>query len=174
MKGAPEKMHKLSVPDSLPANYFEELNTLAIKGYRILSLAYKDLKSFDQCMQITREQAESEVIFVGFLILENQLKKDSKDVVGRLRQGGLGVKIISGDQLLTTINTARQAGIMNKAKRVIVCDINSDTNANVNNYKIEIIDGEVKNNHNESLTFNSEVISKEIDLEIGIDMTYNK
>jgi magnesium-transporting ATPase (P-type) len=49
-----------------------------MRGLRVLGLASKELKSYEQ---ITRADAERDMEFLGFLVLENKLKNDTKGVI---------------------------------------------------------------------------------------------
>jgi cation-transporting P-type ATPase 13A2 len=53
--------------------------------------------------------------------MENKLKEDTKNCIERLKEGNIDCKIISGDNILTTMHAALESGIMEKEKaRVIV------------------------------------------------------
>ena len=79
-----------------------------MRGFRVVACAYKEIQDIGYTMNLTREEIEYEVEFVGFLILENPLKDDSIEVATRLKKSNLDLKIISGDNPLTTIQCARQ------------------------------------------------------------------
>lgn len=49
----------------------------------------------------TREQAECELIFCGFLVAECPLKPDTKSVIQELIHSSHEVKMITGDNALT-------------------------------------------------------------------------
>ena len=82
--------------------------SLTMRGFRVVACAYKEIQDIGYTMNLTREEIEYEVEFVGFLILENPLKDDSIEVATRLKKSNLDLKIISGDNPLTTIQCARQ------------------------------------------------------------------
>ena len=121
-KGSPEKIKELCIKNSLPEDYDSIFENLSKKGHRILSLAYKEIDS----LEITREMAESNLNFAGFLIFENKLKDDTKDVIGRLKEAEIKIKVISGDNVLTTIQSARNAGIIKPFLETILIEIQKD------------------------------------------------
>ena len=121
-KGSPEKIKELCNETSLPENYDSILENLSKKGYRILSLAYKETNS----NYLKREEAESNLIFAGFLIFENKLKDDTKEVIEKLKNADINIKVLSGDNVLTTIQTARNAGIISPILETILIDIKRD------------------------------------------------
>ncbi|KRW98967.1 P-type ATPase, cytoplasmic domain N [Pseudocohnilembus persalinus] len=107
-KGSPEKIISISNQKSVPQNFDKILNELSLKGFRIIGMGYKKIDNQlgkDEIECLEREQAEKELEFLGLLILENQLKSDSKEQFDRLNQSDLKLKIISGDNSLTVINT---------------------------------------------------------------------
>ena len=58
--------------------------------------------------------------------MENKLKSDTKDVINNLYDSGLDLKIISGDNPLTTVQCARECGIL-KNKPVLLIDYDDKT-----------------------------------------------
>jgi cation-transporting ATPase 13A3/4/5 len=63
--------------------------------------------------------------FIGFLYFENKLKSDTPEVIQKLRKANLLLKVISGDNPLTTIECARKAGIIKQEdnnKPIVVFD----------------------------------------------------
>jgi cation-transporting ATPase 13A1 len=95
-KGAPEVVEKFL--KNVPAGYRENYIEYVKNGARVLVLAFKDLKmQADQASKITREEAESDLTFCGFIVSECPLKEDTKAVIEELVQSGHEVKMITGD-----------------------------------------------------------------------------
>jgi cation-transporting ATPase 13A1 len=107
-KGAPEVVEKLlkEVPDGYTENYINHTKN----GARVLVLAYKDIKSRQELelLKITRDEAESDLTFCGFLISECPLKEDTQAVVEELVSSQHEVKMITGDNQLTAAYVAHQ------------------------------------------------------------------
>jgi manganese-transporting P-type ATPase len=94
-KGAPEVVEKFL--KSVPAGYRENYIEYVKNGARVLVLAFKDLRmTADQASKITREEAESDLTFCGFLVSECPLKEDTKAVIEELVESGHEVKMITG------------------------------------------------------------------------------
>lgn len=81
--GAPEFIRKLCYGKTLPSNYLERLESLSKEGYRILAMGRKLFPGWKphKVMAMSREQLESDLEFVGFIIFKNNLKPESKQVI---------------------------------------------------------------------------------------------
>ena len=79
------------------------------KGFRTLGVAYKNLGSDSR---LTKEQ-ESGMIFSGFLILFDPPKPNILDTITRLKNLGVSLKIITGDNHLVAANISQQMGLKN-------------------------------------------------------------
>ena len=108
VKGAPERLEPLCDPKSLPPNFSLQLATLANSGHRVVALAGKNLQAnFLKVQKITREEAEKELTFLGFLVMQNTLKPESAGVIRELRAASLRCLMVTGDNLLTAVSVAR-------------------------------------------------------------------
>jgi len=67
-------MATIMKPDSIPKNYPEMLRQYASSGFRVLAIAHKTI-SDSNMKTISRADAESQLIFDGFEVFENKLKK---------------------------------------------------------------------------------------------------
>ena len=123
-KGSPEKLKELCIPETIPSNFNETLNKYAIKGFRILALAFKTIKmSYVQSQQLTREKAESHMIFLGLLIVQNKLKAETKPTLNILEKAGLKMVMATGDNILTAISVSRECELIKKNSKVYSCEI---------------------------------------------------
>ncbi|WP_455278366.1 magnesium-translocating P-type ATPase [[Eubacterium] cellulosolvens] len=82
---------------------FEDLSG---KGFRVIGIAYKKL---DPNIKITRDK-ESNMIFLGFLVLFDPIKQRITDTIKDLKHLGVHLKIITGDNRLIAGNVGRQIG----------------------------------------------------------------
>jgi cation-transporting ATPase 13A1 len=95
-KGAPEIVEKYlgKVPDGYKEHYINFVKN----GARVLAMAYKDLKAqANEAEKMTREEAEKDLVFCGFIISECPLKEDTKAVIEELVQSAHEVRMITGD-----------------------------------------------------------------------------
>jgi cation-transporting ATPase 13A2 len=62
------------------------------------------------------------LIFLGLLVLENKLKEDSAENILVLKNACINCKIISGDNVLTTVKCAKDANVLNLNDNILVCN----------------------------------------------------
>jgi cation-transporting ATPase 13A3/4/5 len=110
VKGAPESIRDICIPESLPSDYDELLNYYTHKGYRVIACAtrYERKLSWMKVQKLTRTEAESNLEFAGFIIFENKLKSTTTDVITELNQAGIRNAMCTGDNILTAISVARE------------------------------------------------------------------
>lgn len=103
-KGAPEKIHSLCQPKTIPKDFYEALYRYTSRGYRVIALAHKKLSSKIKWMEIERmkrHEIETDLIFDGFLILLNCLKPETTHVIEDLHAAQLRTVMITGDNIMT-------------------------------------------------------------------------
>uniref|UniRef100_A0A5S6PZ97 Cation-transporting ATPase n=1 Tax=Trichuris muris TaxID=70415 RepID=A0A5S6PZ97_TRIMR len=107
-KGAPEVLKSRFV--NPPENYDEVYESMTLEGARVLALGYKHLghRSHQALREMTREEAENGLDFVGFVIISCPLKPDSKAIVETIQYSGHKVCMITGDNPLTACHVAKE------------------------------------------------------------------
>ena len=80
---------------------------LSNEGLRTLGVAYRTMDS----VATINKMAETEMVFLGFLVLRDPPKADIAQTVRQLRSLGVGLKMITGDNRLVAANVARQVGL---------------------------------------------------------------
>jgi Mg2+-importing ATPase len=86
--------------------HFEQLST---KGYRILGVAYKDMRAEPRI----NKSDEADMTFLGFLVLYDPPKADVAKVLSQLKNHGVSFKIITGDSHIVAMNVSQQIGLEN-------------------------------------------------------------
>ena len=107
-KGAPEVLKNFM--KDVPAD-FEQIYLDYVKnGGRVLALGYKYVPkmSMPDMLAYTREEAERDLIFAGFIIAECPLKPDTGDVIQELKDSSHEVKMITGDNAMTAAFIGQQ------------------------------------------------------------------
>ncbi|XP_065220053.1 polyamine-transporting ATPase 13A3-like isoform X2 [Planococcus citri] len=121
-KGAPESICNLCVPESVPADFHAVLKNYTRKGYRVIATAFRPLPSsvnYTKMQRLSREEVESELVFLGLIVLENKLKPETTPVISKLKDANLRLVIVTGDNLLTAVSVARDCGIILPEQDVI-------------------------------------------------------
>ncbi len=91
----------------------------------MIALATKELKGFDssKLLNVKREEIENNLVFLGFLIMENKLKPESTEVLQDLQLCEVKCVMATGDNVLTAVSVARQCNIINSENEVWIGDI---------------------------------------------------
>lgn len=97
-KGAPETIKTLSKTSTVPENFTSRLEDYTSQGYRVIAMATKILGelSLEEVNEMNREQVETELNFIGLIILENKLKPQTSGVICTLKNAHLKVVMITG------------------------------------------------------------------------------
>ncbi len=77
------------------------------QGYRTLGLAYKRLVNRDDLDKAD----ECEMCFLGFLVFFDPPKADSSETIAQLKELGVTLKIITGDNRLVAATVSKQLGL---------------------------------------------------------------
>ena len=133
IKGAPQVIITMCTDNSLKEKALEDVNTLALKGYRTLAVAIK-------------KEKEKLFSLVGLIPLFDPPREDSKKVIEDVREMGIDIKMITGDNHAIALQIAELLKI--------------GTNI------LDIEDLKDKN-HGEDLSILSEVIAKGLYKKLG-------
>uniref|UniRef100_A0A8C4L038 Cation-transporting ATPase n=1 Tax=Equus asinus asinus TaxID=83772 RepID=A0A8C4L038_EQUAS len=126
MKGAPEMLVQFCRSETVPQNFPQELKKYTMQGFRVIALAHKALKMerFSEVESLTREKVESELTFLGLLVMENRLKKETKPVLKELSEARIRTVMITGDNLQTAITVAKSSEMIPRGNQVILVEAN--------------------------------------------------
>jgi Ca2+-transporting ATPase len=114
-KGAPEAILAVSeVGDEEKRKIQEQIQKLAMKGYRILGVAYSDFKGDNFPLR----QQDLPFHFVGLVAFYDPPKENISEVFRQFYKAGIDVKIVTGDNLVTTKAIAEQAQLKNADKAI--------------------------------------------------------
>lgn len=106
----------------VPNDYDELLSYYTHKGYRVIGCATKHIPklSWVKAQKMKREDAESGLHFVGFIVFENKLKPTTAAVLAEIREADIGTVMVTGDNILTAISVSRKCGLMDKTAHCFV------------------------------------------------------
>lgn len=99
-----------------------EIDTLTKKGCRIISLAY------------AKEEQLENLIFLGFLVIKDDLRPEAKEGVKLIQNAGIQVVMITGDAKETAMSIAKEVGILNSKDDLVLTS--SELNA-YSEYELE-------------------------------------
>jgi Ca2+-transporting ATPase len=120
MKGAPEAILKQSFLNEGERKKVENcLSTFAKEGLRVIGVGRA---SFDGT-SFPETQQEFKIIFLGLIGFHDPPKKNIQKVFEQFYHAGIGLKIITGDNLETTIAIAKQAGFRGYEKALTSAEL---------------------------------------------------
>jgi P-type Mg2+ transporter len=128
IKGAPESVLKCcsayesngerrpldSVSDEARARYVKMYRDLSAQGYRVLAVAYRSLPQ----QEVYRKTDEKDLVLLGFLTFADPPKADVAQVLQALKNDGVQVKIVTGDNELVTHHVCEQVGL--ESSRIVL------------------------------------------------------
>lgn len=117
-KGAPETIKTICDSTSVPSDYDTKLMNFSEQGYRVLAFAYKPLK--EGYKDYSDTELEEGMKFIGFLLVDNPLKPQTRRTIIDLQFNGIKCAMITGDNLYTGINIGFNSGIINKTMNLWV------------------------------------------------------
>ncbi|CAD8092827.1 unnamed protein product [Paramecium sonneborni] len=120
VKGSPEKLRELCNPGSVPRSFHKILEHYSKMGFRVLACGSKII---DNDNEYNRDQAECNLTFLGFLIMQNKLKPITRNVIETLQDAMIRTIMVTGDNVLTAISVARQCNIVQPNQRIFLGDI---------------------------------------------------
>lgn len=126
VKGSGESISRLCRRDSIPANFEDRLRTYSQSGIYQIAVATKDLTDITprNVGSLSRDKAEQDLTFEGVLNFANQLREDTPKVIKQLNDANIQSIMLTGDNLYTGIHIARQSGILEPERKVLLGVLN--------------------------------------------------
>ncbi|XP_057712965.1 polyamine-transporting ATPase 13A3-like isoform X2 [Corythoichthys intestinalis] len=118
---------RMTVPCiEVPESFGEILEAYTRQGLRVIALAHRQLEteqlSLAEIQSLEREQMESNMDFLGLIIMQNKIKEQTAGALLELRQADIRTLMVTGDNLLTAISVARDCGMVRSHEKVIIVD----------------------------------------------------
>lgn len=127
----------------VPPKIFSTLHHYTSLGYRVIALSHRTLPPipYVKLMKTPREEVETNLIFCGLIMFENQLKPQTTPVIAELSQANIKCVMVTGDNIHTALSVARECGMIDgrvvevreEKKEITFIDIGVRT---FNNYDI--------------------------------------
>ncbi len=127
-KGSPEKVLSIcdrvlldgkivSLTKEIVSEIESQIKELQEQAKRIIGFAYND---FPTELNWEREiEVERNLIFIGFVGIQDPLREDVKEAIDHCRGAGISVKMLTGDNINTARAIATQLGIIEKDSLVL-------------------------------------------------------
>lgn len=125
LKGAPEVVARLCKSHTVPESFWETLESYTRQGFRVIAVAHKQLDtklSWHKVQALSRDVIENNMEFLGLIIMQNKIKKETAGVLSDLHQANIRTLMVTGDNMLTAISVARDCGMIQPGERVIIAD----------------------------------------------------
>ncbi|HEV3415574.1 MAG TPA: magnesium-translocating P-type ATPase [Pirellulales bacterium] len=118
-KGAPEELFKRCMTFELEGKLYpieqiliedlrEEYERLSSDGFRVLGIAYRD---FDRSKTVFSKDDESNLVLRGYIAFLDPPKETASPAIVALRQHGVDVKVLTGDNDLVSRKICSEVGI---------------------------------------------------------------
>ncbi|MFH2068580.1 MAG: magnesium-translocating P-type ATPase [Candidatus Omnitrophota bacterium] len=118
-KGAPEEIFKrcsryeldgelFDIEDLILSDLKEEYDSLSAEGYRVLAIAYKDIEAKKEAYA---RDDEKDLILKGYVAFLDPPKSTAKDAIRALKNLGVELKVLTGDNELVTRKICSDVGL---------------------------------------------------------------
>nr|XP_031537317.1 probable cation-transporting ATPase 13A3 [Vicugna pacos] len=125
MKGAPEAIAGLCKPETIPVDFENVLEDYTKQGFRVIALAHRKLESkltWHKVQNINRDTIENNMDFMGLIIMQNKLKRETPAVLEDLHKANIRTVMVTGDNMLTAVSVARDCGMILPQDKVIIAE----------------------------------------------------
>jgi len=78
---------------------------------------------FSEDFEFAKKVIENNLIFIGFLIIENKLKEGTKDTIIELDNADYRMVMASGDNMMTCISVAKECNLVRENQEIYSCEI---------------------------------------------------
>ncbi|XP_061833687.2 polyamine-transporting ATPase 13A3-like [Nerophis lumbriciformis] len=150
LKGAPETVVNLCKPHTVPQSFTETLETYTRQGFRVIALAHHQLESkllWQEVQNLSREQLETNMDFLGLIVMQNKIKEQTAGVLLDLQQANIRTLMVTGDNMSTAISVARDCGMVQAHQNIIIADAVPPNNENPASITWRYSDNYVVNNN---------------------------
>ena len=106
----------------VPMDYDDLLSFYTHRGFRVIACATKhiDVLTRTNVEKMRRQDAESDLDFLGFIIFENKLKPSTTGVIDQLNNADIRKVMCTGDNILTAISVARECNLIDRTAHCFV------------------------------------------------------
>ena len=103
-------------------DYEDLLEFYTHRGFRVIACATKHIETLNwvKVEELKRQDAESDLEFLGFIIFENKLKPSTRGVIDELNDADIRNIMCTGDNILTAISVARECNLVDRTAHCFI------------------------------------------------------
>ncbi|CAO3668835.1 unnamed protein product [Umbelopsis ramanniana] len=152
VKGAPEVMSEVCLPETIPQDYNERLYWYTHRGYRVIACASKTLTNikWHKLHKLKRQEVEIGLTFVGFIIFENKLKPGTTPAIDTLRRANIRQIMCTGDNVLTAVSVSRECSLVDQNAEIYIPRFTQGSSSDPNSiirWESVLQEGQTLHNH---------------------------
>lgn len=100
----------------VPVDYDDLLSFYTHRGFRVIACATKHIETLNwtKVEKMRRQDAESNLDFLGFIIFQNKLKPSTTEIINELNDADIRKVMCTGDNILTAISVARECNLIDR------------------------------------------------------------
>ena len=125
IKGSPEEILPFCVEKTIPMYVRKLIDEYRKNGYRVIVCAFKELDVQMYSSDDSENSYKCELCFVGFITLRNNLKRDTKDVIDKLKLMHCELVMCTGDIVANALAVAYECKLISN-RNVYVFDTDRD------------------------------------------------
>lgn len=129
-KGSPEKIISLCnkiiidnkiepFTDELKEKINNKITILQEEAKRVLGFCHNDINESYENWKDAQGEIEKDMIFDGFVSIADPLREDVYDAIEKCNKSGIGLKILTGDNIVTATSIAKQLNIIKEDSIII-------------------------------------------------------
>lgn len=106
----------------VPVDYDDLLSFYTHRGFRVIACATKHIEilNWTKVENMRRQDAESDLDFLGFIIFENKLKSSTTGVINEINDADIRKVMCTGDNILTAISVARECNLIDRTAHCFI------------------------------------------------------
>lgn len=106
----------------VPVDFDDLLKFYTERGFRVIACATKHIEtlSWTEVEKMRRQDAESDLDFLGFIIFENKLKPSTTGIIDELNDADIRKVMCTGDNILTAISVARECNLIDRTAHCFI------------------------------------------------------
>ncbi|CRG97817.1 cation transporting P-ATPase, putative [Plasmodium gallinaceum] len=142
-KGSFDKIYQKCIKNDEIYFFKKKEQEYSKNGFYVIALAFKIIRksSYENIMELSREELEKEMNFLSLIMFNNHVKNDAPNVIQTLKDSSIRPVILTGDNAYNCLYVGNRIGLFSKVEFYDSC-FSLNINSNINY--------EIKKNNNEN------------------------